>query len=93
MNFHSNTVGFFSTGGFVCDRIFTKQGLIDYAALPAMDGVLGQMVGIIEALPQRTRSLLGAQQLNLSRNLDQYVAQEKDTVKSEQSGSVGEASS
>lgn len=62
-------------GGFIDERIFTRQGLIDYAALPSIDGVRGELVSILGAPSQQTRSHLDFQQQHLTRLLDQYAVQ------------------
>merc|ERR1711893_196060 len=62
-------------GGFVGDRLLSRDAITRYAELPHIDIVRGETLTVMGSLAQKTHSLLSSHQQQLSSSLDQYVKQ------------------
>lgn len=60
------------------NTILSRQGLLDYAKLPSLDRLQGELVGALTHLTAQTRSLLQHQPVQLTSLLDQYVKQQHE---------------
>ncbi|KAL1779287.1 39S ribosomal protein L10, mitochondrial [Sigmodon hispidus] len=65
-------------GGCVDDTILSRQGLVDYAKLPSLDLLQGELVGGLTCLMAQTCYLLQHQPAQLTSLLDQYVRQQRE---------------
>ena len=65
-------------GGVVYDRILSKEQLQELRKMPDLDGMRAELCAVLGAPAQRTRSLLSANQENLSRSLGQLVKDKED---------------
>lgn len=66
-------------GGFVVDRLFTKNQLMAWSKLPALESQLGELVSILNLVGGgKTSSLLTSHQQTLSANLQQYHKQKSE---------------
>ncbi|XP_051014405.1 39S ribosomal protein L10, mitochondrial [Acomys russatus] len=65
-------------GGCVDDTILSRQGLVDYAKLPSLELLQGELVGGLTHLMAQTRCLLQHQPVQLTSMLDQYVKQQHE---------------
>ncbi|KAM6164481.1 large ribosomal subunit protein uL10m [Rhynchocyon petersi] len=70
-------------GGCIDNTILSTQGFINYAKLPSLALVQGELVGGLSLLMAQTHFLLQHQPLQLTALLDQYVRQQhkEDPVK------------
>ncbi|CAH1789314.1 unnamed protein product [Owenia fusiformis] len=62
-------------GAVADDRLFSKQGLMDYAALPDIETKRAELVGILNHAASNTKSLLERHQQTLSTSLGQFIKQ------------------
>ncbi|XP_006971938.2 large ribosomal subunit protein uL10m isoform X1 [Peromyscus maniculatus bairdii] len=69
-------------GGCVDDTILSRQGFVDYAKLPSLDLLQGELVGGLTRLMAQTRCLLQHQPSQLTSLLDQYLRQQQQEEKS-----------
>ena len=67
------SLDFILIGGFVEDRMLSKEQLVKVSKLPLIDNLRGELVAILGSLPTKTSQLLSHQQTMLSMNLTQYV--------------------
>ena len=69
----------FVAGGFLEGRLLSREGLVQAAALPSLDMLLGETVNVLNSAASKTSSLLSSQQLQLSCNLQQYIKDKTET--------------
>ncbi|XP_052612299.1 39S ribosomal protein L10, mitochondrial isoform X2 [Peromyscus californicus insignis] len=69
-------------GGCVDDTILSRQGFVDYAKLPSLDLLQGELVGGLTRLMAQTRYLLQHQPSQLTSLLDQYIRQQEKSATS-----------
>ena len=76
-------------GGFVIDRLMSADEMRQFAELPSLPGLHGQLVGILSSATSRTYQLLQTNQNRLSSNLGQLAKQtnEEDTDNKNEEGS------
>ncbi|KAF0875210.1 OSBL7 protein, partial [Crocuta crocuta] len=63
-------------GGCIDDTILSRQGFLNYAKLPSLALVQGELVGGLSLLSAQTRFLLQHQPLQLTALLEQYLRQQ-----------------
>ena len=54
--------------------MLNRQGLLDYASLPSIDILRGELVSILGSPAAKTRHCLSHHQHTLSTNLSQYIS-------------------
>lgn len=59
-------------GGFVADKLLTREGLIEYSQLPTLTGLHVQLGHVLKQTIAQTRHLLTSQQTLLACNLDYH---------------------
>nr|XP_004655565.1 39S ribosomal protein L10, mitochondrial [Jaculus jaculus] len=64
-------------GGCIDDTILSREGFINYAKLPSLTLLQGELVGGLTLLTTYTHSLLRHQPIQLTALLDQYVTQQQ----------------
>ncbi|EGW05265.1 39S ribosomal protein L10, mitochondrial isoform X1 [Cricetulus griseus] len=65
-------------GGCVDDTILSRQGFVEYAKLPSLDLLQGELVGGLTGLMAQTHYLLQHQPAQLTSLLDQYIKQQQE---------------
>ncbi|XP_032769219.1 39S ribosomal protein L10, mitochondrial [Rattus rattus] len=65
-------------GGCIDDTILSRQGFVEYAKLPSLDRLQGELVGGLTHLTAQTCYLLQHQPVQLTSLLDQYVRQQHE---------------
>ncbi|XP_072181097.1 large ribosomal subunit protein uL10m-like [Diadema setosum] len=60
-------------GGLVEDQLLSPQGMEEYAKLPSLDVLRGQLAGLLTSSVSRTYSLLQTNQQQLAASLDQLA--------------------
>jgi len=61
-------------GGFVGDRLLTREGLIQYSQLPTLPGLHVQLAQLMLQAAAHTQHLLTSQQTLLACNLDYHCS-------------------
>lgn len=65
-------------GGCVDDTILSRQGFVEYAKLPSLDLLQGELVGGLTGIIAQTHYLLQHQPAQLTSLLDQYIKQQHE---------------
>lgn len=60
------------------DTILSRQGFVEYAKLPSLDLLQGELVGGLTGLMAQTHYLLQHQPAQLTSLLDQYIKQQQE---------------
>ncbi|CAH6775993.1 39S ribosomal protein L10, mitochondrial [Phodopus roborovskii] len=71
-------------GGCVDDTILSRQGFVEYAKLPSLSLLQGELVGGLTGLMAQTRYLLQRQPAQLTSLLDQYIKQQQEGEEAEE---------
>ena len=73
-------VKFCIAGGFVEDRMLSKDELGRASKLPAKEHLQGELLTVVESAPSNTSQLLGHHIQNLSVNLEQFIKDQTTPV-------------
>ena len=61
------------TGGFIEDRLFSREHILQIAKLPHIDMLRGELLTVLESNTANTSQLLTHHQQTLSMYLEQFI--------------------